>query len=121
MYKPINGHTKVSIIKAIEAGNKGKRSMVDNTCSYLNPITGNKCAVGCFIPDGHPGQKVVSSATGLLNRYPGLKNKMPLPLDALNDFQGAHDNARASRVTFNRFTHHNVKVRLAIWINRYVA
>lgn len=41
-------------------------------CFYLTE-DGNKCAVGYWIPDGHPAQGVIMGVIGLAEIYPDLK------------------------------------------------
>ena len=40
-------------------------------CYYLME-DGRKCAVGCLLPDGHPGQKLMGTVSNLLWQYPDL-------------------------------------------------
>lgn len=60
-------------------------------CSYFDD-RGRKCAVGIFIPDGHPAQKYVGNVEELLRTYPDLPD--PLIFDnfaLLQSLQRVHD------------------------------
>lgn len=59
-------------------------------CAYLTP-DGHKCAVGIFIPDGHPAQQFVGSASTLLGEYPDLRRILNGHGSFLNNLQSAHD------------------------------
>lgn len=53
MYKCVNGWTKEKMKEAIRAGNNGTRSAKSDdpdSCLYRGD-NGNKCAIGCFMPD----------------------------------------------------------------------
>lgn len=54
------------------------------TCVYLDPDTGGKCAIGMFIPDGHPAQNAVCDVGILSGDHPELEGiawpKDPNPL-----------------------------------------
>lgn len=53
---------------------QGTRSVDDNrlkTCLYLSK-NGNKCAVGAWIPDGHPAQTLSGNVESLLDAHPDL-------------------------------------------------
>jgi hypothetical protein len=62
--------------------NDGTGQAKDHTgaCKYLEEGTGNKCAVGLFIPDGHDAQNYHGSVSGLVYEY---KNCGPRELPAL--------------------------------------
>jgi hypothetical protein len=92
MYPCINGWTKERMRQAIRAGNNGTRAMQPGIgrCVYLTH-DGNKCAVGCFIPDGHPAQRSNDVAYGLIHGFPDLAASMPLAVDGLSYMQSQHD------------------------------
>ena len=99
MHQTINGWTKEKMIETIYAGNKGKCAVIRNhfeqiVCSYLTE-DGNKCAVGCFIPDGHIAQTRTTTAGALLADYPDLVHFMPLEIAGLIVMQKTHDQFRA--------------------------
>ncbi len=48
------------------------RAMRNKFCCYLTS-GGLKCAIGCLIPDGHPGQESGAAVGGLIDKYPDLK------------------------------------------------
>lgn len=94
--KLINGWTKEKVMEQVKKYNNGKKCM-DNwapiICSYLNE-NGNRCLVGCFIPDNHPGLKSQAPVCNLLNKYPDLRDKMPF--EDMSRFQKVHDYSRES-------------------------
>ena len=66
------------------------------TCKYLDECTGNKCAVGLFIPDGHDAQNYHGDVFGLVYEYyKGGPNELPALIyynvDLLSRLQGVHD------------------------------
>lgn len=92
-YQTINGFTKDSMKAAIKAGNKGEVAAENNPlrrCSYLTQ-DGNKCAVGCFIPDGHAGQSSTQGVYELLDTHQDLRAFMPLSDKGLASMQIVHD------------------------------
>jgi len=91
-YPTINGWTRETMKAAIRAGNNGTRARAEKTdrCLYLT-ADGNKCAVGCFIPDGHRAQKAKHAIHTLLVAYPELFASMPLGVRDLNYMQAEHD------------------------------
>jgi len=90
MYQPINGYTKQSMIERIQKGNTGRQAYQEGTCRYLTE-SGNKCVIGCFIPDGHEGQNFVGSVDKLIAKYPDLADSMPLFFYFLGHLQLIHD------------------------------
>lgn len=94
MHTPINGWTKSKMIETIKARNIGKQSRDKVSCLYRGP-EGNRCAVGCFIPDElyYTGMEHRSVDT-LLRTEPGLLPHMPLPTDAMLRLQVIHDSER---------------------------
>lgn len=89
-YKLRNGHTKASMIATLLKYNNGTRALAGTTCLF-EARNGNRCAVGCFIPDNHRGLKYEEGAKGLLEAYPDLKSHMPLSSSALLKLQRVHD------------------------------
>ena len=87
-FKVQNGWTKTSIKRAIVQGNNGTRATEGNHCAYLTK-DGNKCAVGCFIPDGHPAQNSQGRALMLSSEYPELR--FPLEIFGMRLLQMVHD------------------------------
>jgi hypothetical protein len=61
---------------------------------------GNKCAIGCFIPDDiyHPEMENQGLYT-LLNKWSGLSFYMPLYADGLDGLQRVHDGLAISQST----------------------
>lgn len=91
MIAPINGWTKETILKVIKNRKFEGRALIEGCCCYLDE-QGNKCAVGLFIPDGHPAAKEHQMlARSLLNKYKDLENIMPISIDYINLFQRSHD------------------------------
>lgn len=101
MYKTINGFTKAKMIDVLCKEYKGQALHIyedgskSTVCSYLN-TAGQKCAVGCFIPDGHEGQKIEYGVSSLLFKYRDLRSKMPLIEEGLRLFQIYHDHQARS-------------------------
>ena len=93
MHKIINGWTKESMKAAIKKYNKGypSRTQIMKSCLYLNPEDGNRCAVGCFIPDDSDALQSFLGAHDVLIIYPELKDIMPLSSVGLRFFQAIHD------------------------------
>ena len=75
---------------AIAKGNKGRKAMNNEQCQYLTE-DGNKCAVGCFIPDGHRAQASLDSALRVVDSFADLEGLMPLESIGLYAMQRAHD------------------------------
>lgn len=119
MYKLINGWTKEKVLAQVKKYNNGKQALavgIDKfgsaapMCMYKTP-DGNRCFVGAFIPDNHPGLMLENAnAPRLLRRYPDLSAHMPFEGYALLSFQGVHDD------DCGRDYHEN----LAAWLKYYV-
>lgn len=93
MYKFSNGWTKQKVMEQIRKYNDGTPAVGNcGNCLYEDN-KGNRCAIGCFIPDGHPGlQARESDVVALLIRFPDLQDYLPFSeLHVLNDFQVCHD------------------------------
>lgn len=92
MFKLINGWTKETVMAQIRNKNNGTIARNGDSCAY-QAFDGNRCAVGCFIPDGHPAfaDRRDLSAQKLLECYPDLASVMPFESLALRHFQYAHD------------------------------
>jgi len=106
MFYPINGWTKARIIQTLQERMGAKKAKDHNgRCAYLTS-EGTRCAVGAFIPDGHPGQSYQGmvcesssfddSEDTLLSTYPDLQLIVPLKDEALYTLQGMHDDVRDS-------------------------
>lgn len=71
------------------------------TCTYFNPTTHGKCAIGLVLPEEHEAQKSSSNFRTLVREYPELFNEQIQTLassdndhdwETLNAFQaGLHD------------------------------
>lgn len=90
MYQIINNWTKEEMKIAINTKMFSYPSKSDGMCMYLAP-DGNRCAIGVFIPCGHPAEKSEAAVTFVLNGYPELKAIMPLESHALSYLQAIHD------------------------------
>ena len=98
--------------KVLEKEFKGKAVKDDGSCAY-KLSDGRKCAIGCFIPEGHEAQRSKHSITYLLNRYPKLLKHMPcIDHKLLRKFQIFHDNKITARAS--------VKEQRAALFNHYV-
>lgn len=92
-YKTINGWTKDKMKAQVRAKNNGHRSTKAGGCAYES-TDGNRCAAGCFIPDGHAALGYGDFIDMLIARYPELANYMPLEFNHdMYKFQLAHDTA----------------------------
>lgn len=131
MFKLRNGWTKEKMKEAIATGNTGQRSISvregdrNGVCMYRSE-TGNKCAVGCFIPEKDYERRMddQGSALGLLGAYPGLDRIMPLTVDGMNELQKVHDivpkefESRMCRMV--DVPHKDVRIPLYEWIDNNV-
>ncbi len=91
MFKLKAGWTKAKVFKKITAGNNGIPCLdMDGACAYSDG-DGNHCAIGCFIPKGHPGMEFEGPVDLLLKHHPDLKKYMPFRIQALAAFQAEHD------------------------------
>lgn len=94
-------------IKKYNNGNKATEPTLD-TCVYQTE-DGNRCAIGCFIPDNHISLRTFGSLEKLLKEYPELQNFMPFnDLGALKKFQNCHD------IAVNSYVH----ITLEKWLER---
>lgn len=53
----------------------------NENCIYLDEATGNRCAIGCLIPDGHEALNSLSDMEGLLEEYPDLVELWQVDID----------------------------------------
>jgi len=96
-----NGWTKATMKAAIRKYNNGTPAVDYNdegvySCEY-KAKDGNRCAVGCFIPDGHEALQSGEPASSLAADYPDLEKVLPiLDADLINSFQLTHDRCRES-------------------------
>ncbi len=117
MYKCINGFTKEKIKETIIKNNFNRISMYKNdsysVCHYKSN-DGNKCFVGCFIPEEEYLEKIEGkSVTDLLELFPNLNQYMPLQTSALISLQILHDNYSS----FNAKSLHEVMIE---WVDANV-
>jgi hypothetical protein len=91
MYTYAKGHTFESTMTAIKRGNNNTKATNATRCLYLTP-DGNKCFIGCFIPEGYEAQKSMDDVEIMLNRFPEVKEFLPLKeLRGIKAFQDVHD------------------------------
>ncbi len=92
MFKLAKGWTKTKVMNRIKKYNNGKPAKnKDGICLY-KANGGNRCAIGCFIPDGHPALKSRLAIADLLGEFPDLAKHLPFKgTKALEIFQNAHD------------------------------
>ena len=88
--------TKQQIIDKINTDFNGQAINYDTgQCMYkFTDESGEckKCAIGLFIPDGHPSQEEFMSVDELLDEYPDLWDSMPIDdIGFLTAFQEVHD------------------------------
>lgn len=132
-YKTLNGWTKDKMRQAILRNNNGTRAVgPDGACKYITE-DGNRCAVGCFIPDEllekarqHQGtitelyQDLDTTEAGILEKA------MPLKWSGLELLQVQHDvgpqglNAKLAIKRVPELESDNVHTRLLAWIDFWV-
>ena len=112
-YRPINGYSKQVIKDALAFGTKGRvsayRTARGDTVCALRGEAGNKCAIGCFIPDSLCSPKLEKLTVQDL--YIQLFTFMPLEINAMNALQSVHDSADDE----------NVLDALMLWVEANVA
>ena len=138
MYKLINGYTIESLKEVFKKNNTGKPALykvvngendnwdecydegevINEFCVYFNPVDGNRCAVGCYIPDSfiEEHKNVVTDeidAASLINDYPELAEHMPMEKEGLMAFQKAHDEFNESKHKLNFHDY------MCSWIDEY--
>lgn len=124
-YQAINGWTKETIKQQIRDNNNGKMATdIQGNCQYLAP-DGNKCVVGCFIPDGHIAQQSRQSAHYIIEAYEDLRAKMPLERRAMSRLQDIHDSEMfgshsCAPAGFNHLDGGTLHERLFRWIDENV-
>lgn len=109
MYELQNGWTKKQMKKAILQGNMNTKSLAYGYCAYNAP-DGNRCAVGCFIPDDIYFKDMEGQNIELLaHSYPGINSYLPIDAEGLCWLQLTHDNF----VQYGTNTMHSVLLK---WI-----
>ena len=111
-----NGYTRETFLQKIRQYNDGTeaRTILDvstllGTCRY-QAENGNRCAIGCFIPDGHDALNFYGDVSNLLENYPDLRDHMPFDsLTTLNSLQEVHDHQRGRP--------DNVHKRIDMWLD----
>lgn len=106
-YKIINGWTKKKMKQAILEGNNGTRSTGASGACLYRGLNGNKCAVGCFIPDGRYCE---SFESGDLS---DVLQEIEAPLDYIGmvRMQRRHDSRRVEN------ENENIAIALCQWID----
>lgn len=90
-FKLNKGWTKKRMLETLLSRNNGTAAVNDTgTCVY-EAKDKNHCAVGCFIPEGHPAMATVATVKTLLWDYPELQDAMPLDAEGLSKLQQIHD------------------------------
>jgi hypothetical protein len=117
-FKPINGWTKEEMLDTIKARKFEETAEEGHSCRYLTN-DGNKCAVGLFIPNGHPAQHEIMMVGELLKHYEDLRGIMPLEEMPMEMFQLSHDEERDSAIYFKPFNG-NAKAAMIDWVEKYV-
>jgi hypothetical protein len=127
-FEPINGWTKLAIIKMIQDNFTVKSQNDKGECAYRG-LNGSKCVVGCFIPDGeyHPEMDNLETCQkgtdieSVLGWFPDLIQFMPLELVALQKLQGIHDGNPSQYGLKESRTDTEIKAQLIQWVNDYVS
>ena len=98
MYKYINGYNYDKTMAKIKEFNNNTRALsVDGmACSYLNS-EGNRCAIGCFLPDKSLSLKYNGNVENLLKLFPDIMSYMPLQIEGLIGLQRVHDHGMIIR------------------------
>ncbi len=79
-------HLLTQKVKAIE-----KNHMGNDQCRYLD-CNGNKCAIGCWIPNGHDAQDAQMGISNLMNTYEDIKEIFSnVSISLLERMQSCHD------------------------------
>lgn len=120
-YKLVNGWTKETVMAQIKKYNNGRRAeRIPNpswpdivVCAY-QASNGNRCAVGCFIPDDHKALSGFNGATELVRKYRDLAKLMPFEGRALEAFQESHDSF------IKNFSNPSVHKVIEAFLNNYV-
>ena len=95
-HKLADGWTKEKVMERIRKYNNGNRATRTDAFNQINctyqAADGNRCAIGCFIPDGHPALREPNGVHSILAEYPDLVPLMPFKeLEALAALQCVHD------------------------------
>jgi len=95
-YKLNKGWTKEKVMKAITTGNFGIKSVKsDGICRYKNH-DGNKCFVGCFIPNEIYSESMEGMPVNqLLLEYSSIKSHLPFKDVQHPDSMGGSQNLLA--------------------------
>lgn len=91
-YKTMNGWTKAGMMQAIRDKMLDHPSKAPDgqTCAY-RAADGNRCAVGVFLPDGHPAESSIVNIDQVYTDYIDLRTVLPLALGGLCAMQIVHD------------------------------
>lgn len=114
-YETKNGWTKERMKTAINTGNNGTRSFERHNCVY-RADNGNKCAVGCFIPDEvyipemDIDQGSGTGADAIIHGF-DLHHYMPLNNHGMGEMQIIHDNVDDGA---------DIRIKLCNWIDANV-
>ena len=76
------------VVKHLLAQNRKAQAVflqVRVTCMYLTP-SGDKCAIGCLIPDGHPGQRQEGTVHDLFKAHPDLAEMLEVHADTTDQY-----------------------------------
>ena len=125
MFKCINGFTKTKMIEMIILGNNGTQSMGNGTtnCAYRGR-NGNKCPVGCFIPDELYHTALEGRDIGsIYSDYPEIQACMPLNQHGMFSLQSIHDRyGRTYDIDGENLEYGGLTVREAVvnWIKKNV-
>lgn len=109
MFKLANGWTKDSVMAQVKKYNNGTPAMRDDWSCRYQAADGNRCAIGCFIPDAHIGLNHAGPVEQLLYYYPSLTSCMPFnDVKALIGFQMSHDDCSIPKAA-TRSTHEAIQ------------
>lgn len=91
------GWTKAKVLEQFTKYNDGTLAKEDRACVFRTR-TGNRCAIGAFLPDGE-WLMARCGVKHLLKKYPALREYLPFDNEAsIISFQLAHDSPSVASV-----------------------
>lgn len=106
------GWTKEKMLDILLTKNNNTQSYGTYACKYFMD-DGNRCAIGCFIPEERKDEvNDLGGADDLFRSYPNLLDEMPLNHDGMLSLQMEHDSLNRNAPTheaFKRFVEERVE------------
>ena len=95
-FDKVTRHLLTQKVKAMQLNPLG-----DDQCLYLDS-NGNKCAIGCCIPNGHEAQEAKMSVSNLMDCYEDIRELFSnVSINVLETLQSCHDSYEPDK-WFNR-------------------